>query len=342
MRKAKQREEALALRKARQAQHRLERFVGSTAATDAGTKTRERILKDGDDVLAFNAWDNVPWDESLEAEVAQRASMQPVAPAETVAAISAGSQASWELFYEHNLQCYKNRRYLRAEFPELVRLELEADEAGRAPRILEVGCGPGNTVLPLLSQFPSFRVLACDVSTGAVDLLRQHPSAIRSRCEAFVWDLVDAAGLPPSLPPESVDAVLLVFVLSALDPADFARALANVASALRPGGIVLFRDYGEGDLKQSKFTSKGMRLGDRWYARGNRTMVYFFRQREVDDLFLGAGLHPLTTDQHQARSGSGGGGSGAQHDKLLTVNRKTGQRMWRVWISGRFIKLRPE
>lgn len=47
---------------------------------------------------------------------------------------------------------------------------------------------------------------------------------------------------------DSVDVVSLVFVLSAIDPAKFATALSNVAAVLRPGGLLIFRDYGIYDM----------------------------------------------------------------------------------------------
>ncbi len=43
-----------------------------------------------------------------------------------------------------------------------------------------------------------------------------------------VWDLTSAAGLPDGLVPGTVDIVTMVFVLSALHPDEWGRALVNI------------------------------------------------------------------------------------------------------------------
>ncbi|KAG8469944.1 hypothetical protein KFE25_006399 [Diacronema lutheri] len=319
------------------------RAASELAAVNPGVKKRERAFEPGADLSAHNAWDAVPWDTALEAQTVRDASAQPAAPDAAVRRVRAQSDAMWDAFYRTNLLAYKHRRYLHAEFPELAELGAArpggaagaAGAEGASALVLEIGCGPGNAALPLLAQFPALRVCASDISPQAVRLLATHPAFPPERCSACVWDVADASGaLPAGVREGEADAALLVFALSALPPDAFARAARNVFRALMPGGVLLFRDYGVSDEKQRKFTRAGTKLGERWYARQNGTMVYFFDTAEVDALFAACGFEPVPP----RADGSGGGGGSASFDKLLTVNRKTGARLWRVWVSARYRK----
>jgi len=136
--------------------------------------------------------------------------------------------------------------------------------------------GAGNTLFPLLqtNQNPHLKYKAYDYSSHAIKLIQTNSSAVSVNATASVWDLTSPT-LPPSLLPNSADILLLVFVLSALNPSEWNQALTNIHRVLKKGGKVCIRDYGRYDLAQLRFREKRW-LGDNFYVRGDKTRVYFF------------------------------------------------------------------
>lgn len=221
---------------------------------------------------------------------------------------------------------------------------MQATHADAGPTtIVEVGCGAGNTVFPLLAanQNPALKLVACDYAAQAVEVIRAHPLYAAppvGACEAHVWDLsAGSAGeacLPPGVAPGSVDIVVLVFVLSALHPREWAAAAHNVYTMLKPTtGLVLLRDYGRHDLPQLRFKKNRM-LDDNFYVRGDGTRVYFFDPPELYALF---GAAP-----REASDAALGDAHFATRqmaiDRRLLVNRKERKRMYRVWVQAKFQK----
>jgi methyltransferase-like protein 6 len=79
----------------------------------------------------------------------------------------------------------------------------------------QVGCGVGNTIFPLLAEFPQIFLHACDFSPRAVNLVKAHQEYSEQRVNAFVCD-VTAEDLSAFIAPSSVDVVTLVRVLNKL------------------------------------------------------------------------------------------------------------------------------
>ncbi|KRY41924.1 methyltransferase domain protein [Trichinella spiralis] len=284
-----------------------------------------RYLTQVDQVYKYNAWDNVRWSEEQEEEAkakinANKATLVSSSDAERY---ECEANKFWDQFYiQHNVQFFKDRNWLFAEFPQLGNLVKNttcsslSNNLKKSYKILEVGCGVGNAVFPLLqaTDKSSLFIYACDFSQVAIDLLKEKRIYDEERCNAFVWDICDEKFQPP-FEERSLDCIMLIFVLSSLNPLKFKKALQNLIIYLKPGGQLLFRDYGLYDMAQLRFKN-GQCISDNFYVRRDGTRVYFFTCDEVDCLFKSVGLQK--DEMHI--------------DRRLQVNRFKQLKMYRVWI----------
>lgn len=77
----------------------------------------------------------------------------------------------WDLFYKRNeIRFFKDRHWTTREFEELLGL---GSEVKKSRCLLEVGCGVGNLIYPLLEDNISFeKIYACDLSPRAIDFVK--------------------------------------------------------------------------------------------------------------------------------------------------------------------------
>lgn len=259
--------------------------------------------------------------------------------------------------------------------------EISREDAGEKV-VLEVGAGAGNTAFPVMKRNKNarLRLHACDFSKKAVDVIRNHPEYTSTETvgtlHASVWDIAapldpetSSPTLPEGIEPGTVDVVILIFIFSALAPDQWTQAVRNVWTLLKPGGIVLFRDYGRGDLAQVRF-KKGRYMDENFYVRGDGTRVYFFEEEELRLLWGGetAESKPkdgeVTDDTNDATEGVDDSPSaeaveqrlkrlalGTEGDvprfkvlnfgvdRRMLVNRQRRLKMYRCWLQARFEKL---
>eukprot|EP01147_Barroeca_monosierra_P004370 gene4370-6657_t len=314
-----------------------------------------RHLKDVSDVFKHNAWDDVPNTPEQE-EAAQKLiqfQRENAVSEDDKERYNNNPGSFWESFYStHENKFFKNRQWLFTEFPQLMdpcskwptyRCDDEPSDAewisqtkdtrrwrastGSHVRVLEVGCGAGNTVFPLLTNNPDpkFFVYACDYAPTAVELVKSHSEYKPTRCHAFVCDIAnDEIGLPPS----SLDAIILIFVLSALHPQEYVMTQSlclyetQLNQCLKPGGFITFRDYGRHDLAQLRLKT-GRYLDENFYIRGDGTRVYFYSQEDIRELMS---EENLVEEQNK-------------FDRRLIVNRAKRVTMQRVWLQCKYKKL---
>ncbi|KAG5232668.1 methyltransferase protein [Salix suchowensis] len=226
-------------------------------------------------------------------------------------------------------------------------------------KVLEVGCGNGSSVIPILRGNKDIIVYACDCSSETLERAKEivHSSsifAVQNRFHPFFCDFA-FTGFPKWLVCDScieslslkqqecssdvkegdvadksgsylsrvgcIELGYLIFTLSAVPLKKMSPAIMECFSVLKPGGLLLFRDYGLYDMTMLRFEQE-KRVGFREYMRSDGTRSYFFCLDTVRDLFAGVGFIELELEYCCVKS----------------LNRRKGKSMQRVWVHGKFQK----
>lgn len=233
------------------------------------------------------------------------------------------AKKNWDLFYKRNTtKFFKDRHWTTREFLELIDESPLVDSDSPKRRLVEIGCGVGNLVFPLIQEnlHQRYYIYAVDFSPRAIEIVQQNPLYSAEHMSAFASDIT-TPDIFEQIQPESVDIVTLVFVLSAIHPDKFEVVATNLNRLLKPGGVVLFRDYGLYDMAQLRFKA-GSKIDDKLYVRQDGTRSYFFAVEQTKQLFEAAGFDIVSNEYIHRR----------------TVNFKEGIDVPRIFLQGKYRK----
>ena len=256
---------------------------------------------------------------------------------------------AWDQFYSnHGNRFFKDRHYFEKAFPT----EFPPSPAVRPPSttmgltttksndcevqrrtLVEIGCGVGNAILPFLEVGESEGnwdvIHGLDISTEAIQILRKDPRFIAfnetgpsiRKAHGHVCDV--SRQLPPLCSGIS-NVTTLIFCLSAIDPARHMEAAKHVVDSLKPGGVLVFRDYGRYDEAQMKLgTSRSKRIKENFYRKHDGTKCYYFSLEDLEQIFC----RNLQMESLELK-----------YLRRVYGNKATTQVRRRVWVQGRFRK----
>jgi SAM-dependent methyltransferase len=157
--------------------------------------------------------------------------------------LTAAAAQAWITRWDEQQQGYLPDREER--FTAL--LDAVAEAAGRPdPLVLDLGCGPGSLATRLLDRLPGATVVAIDADPVLLALgraaWRDRPGLRFTDQDLRSPGWTTALGLD-----RPVDAAVSTTALHWLTPADLGALYAELASVLRPGGVLLNGDHLEED-----------------------------------------------------------------------------------------------
>jgi hypothetical protein len=242
-----------------------------------------------------------------------------------------GSEVSWDNFYclHSTARVYKPRRYIYPEFKHWID-SLVLDPARNNSHnsgddevvVLEIGCGHGCTMFPLLQLLQSntarpaetssssssssrpqgWRYIASDCSAEGLKLIQSHPLFVahKDNVDLVIWNCEQAIDTCQFIdvdnqhssdcrqtPIRNVRTAFCIFTLSAVSPSAHIRCLLNIAETLAVGGVLLFRDYAVHDMTMHRHTT---RLGEYLFQRPEGTLAYYFDKNYLASIAAEAGF----------------------------------------------------
>jgi len=154
--------------------------------------------------------------------------------------LSLPSGFDWQAWVDRWDRMQKRYLVLRAErFELMVRLIKETQKSVK--RVLDLGCGPGSTMRPILEAFPEAQVIGVDLDPTLLPFARARLAKYGNRVSLILADLREpdwSDGFPLPL-----DAVVSATALHWLSGDQLAALYSRLAQIIRPGAIFLNADH---------------------------------------------------------------------------------------------------
>ena len=141
------------------------------------------------------------------------------------------------------------------------------------PRILELGCGPGNVTRLLKARFPEAQITGIDLAPKMIEIARKQLPEVDFR----VMDVRDILSLP-----DTFDAVMCSFCLPFLSKAGAFDLITKCAEKLNPGGV-LYVSTMEGDESDAGFEPTS-------FSAGSEIYFNYHSQQDLKHAFAASGF----------------------------------------------------
>ena len=135
------------------------------------------------------------------------------------------------------------------------------------PKILEIGCGPGNITKYILSRRPDFDLFGIDIAPNMIELAKiNNPTASFAVMDCREIDSIKT----------KFDAIVCGFCLPYLSQNDSQKLITDCYNLLNENGLI-YLSFVEGDTKKSDFQIS---------SSGDRTYFYFHNLENLKAKFI--------------------------------------------------------
>jgi len=141
------------------------------------------------------------------------------------------------------------------------------------PKILELGCGPGNITRLMKLRFPESDITAIDLAPNMIEIARKQLPDVDFR----VKDVRDISTIP-----EKFNAVMCSFCLPFLSKADAAQLIADCSDRLFPEGV-LYLSTMEGSEEDAGFETTS-------FSGNSEVYFNYHRQADLENALLTGGF----------------------------------------------------
>lgn len=141
------------------------------------------------------------------------------------------------------------------------------------PKILELGCGPGNVTRFLKNRFPESRITAVDLAPKMIQIARKALPGVDFR----VMDVREVSTID-----EKYDAILCAFCLPFLSKQDTAKLISDCADLLVEGGVIYLSTM-EGDEHKAGFETTS-------FSGNSEIFFNYHLQQDLETVLIQSGF----------------------------------------------------
>lgn len=167
---------------------------------------------------------------------------------------------------------------------EILRVEFAGIDDREMIDVLEVGCGTGYTSRQILATDTRVRLCAAD---NSVEMLRVVAKQVVSRAwpvsgKRLMLQLIDVLSM---LHREAFNTVVSVFMLHNLPREERRVAVANMTTALKPGGLLIIGDKValDDETKHQQVMSRFWEVVGRLKSLGSKGQYDYWRRHNEED-----------------------------------------------------------